>query len=84
MEVDKVEEMEPHMTIRAVSLPVIPMVLKKAWRANHHNLEKTRVFTYLCWIQGVTRVAYVDNVEQFISTVRPNPPPLSVLVRVWV
>jgi hypothetical protein len=84
MEVDKVEEMEPHMTIRAVSLPVISMVLKKAWKANHLNLEKTRVVTYLCWIQGVTRVAYVDNVEQFISIVRPNPPPLSVLVRVWV
>lgn len=68
MEIDKIEEEEPRTTIRAVSLPVILMVLKKAWKANQVNLEQAGVFNYLCWIQGVTRVAYVERVEQFIST----------------
>lgn len=62
------EEEEPRPIIRAVTLPVIPMILKKAWRANQGNLEQAGVFNYLCWIQGVTRVAYVEKVEQFISS----------------
>ena len=65
---EKQEEAEPTFTVKPLVLLVITMPLKVAWKNNQNKLEKAGMFDYFCWIQSVTRVAYVEKVNQFIKT----------------
>ena len=64
LEPEKVEEIELALALKPMVLPV----LKVAWKNNNKKSEKVGMFDYLCWIQSVTRMAYVDKAAQFIWT----------------
>lgn len=49
METEDTEEGEKSLTMKPIVLPLITMTLKRAWKANHENLEKARIFDFLCW-----------------------------------
>ena len=68
MDIGKVEEVEPEVTVKPITLPAISLALKKAWKSNQANLEKAGIFNYLCWIQGAVRAAHVAKVVPFIRT----------------
>lgn len=61
-EVGDMEEKKNGLTLKPITLPVITMTLKRVWKANRENLEKAGMFDFLCWVQGRTRVAYVEQV----------------------
>ena len=67
-EVEKEEEIPRRWNVKPVVLPDIPLALKRAWKANQVKLETAGVFEYLCWVQAVTKVAFVDHVLQFLET----------------
>lgn len=71
-EVDKIEEDTPKLPLKPMVLPTVTMSLKVAWKANRVKLEKAGVFNYLCWIQSITRLAYVEEVTQFVQTYSMN------------
>lgn len=60
-EVDKVEETKSTLPLKPLVLPMNTMPLKVAWKDNRERLEKAGVFEYLCWIQSIMRLAYVEN-----------------------
>lgn len=67
MDSDK-EDMPRQWSVKPAVLPDIPFALKKAWKANRVKLETAGVFDFLCWIQLVTKVAFVSHVVQFMDT----------------
>ena len=55
-------------TVKLVVLPDLPMNMKRALKANQVKLEKGGIFDFICWIQKSRRIAFVDRVNQFVST----------------
>lgn len=76
------EEQEKMMALKPMTLPGITMTLKRAWKANSENLEKAGVFDFLCYVQGATRVAYVEPITRFLHTYTPDTGTAQVEARV--
>ena len=55
-------------TVKPVVLPDLPMNMKRAPKANQVKLEKAWILYFICWIQNSRRIAFVDRVNQFVST----------------
>lgn len=68
VEVEQKEEILRQWIVKPAVLPNIPLVLKKAWKANQIQLETAGVFEYLCNMQIYTKVAFVNHVLQFLKT----------------
>lgn len=71
-ESEVLEEPEKALTLKPMVLPLITLALKKAWKANQEQLEQAGMFQFLCWVQSATRVAYVEEVTQFVQTYSPD------------
>lgn len=49
-------------------LPNVVLAFEKVWKANQVKLGMAGVFNYPCWIPMVTKVTYVDRMDEFIET----------------
>jgi hypothetical protein len=67
-EEEKEEEVPRKWSVKPVMLPDNPLALKRAWKANQLRLETAGIFEFLCWVQLVPRVAFVDHTMQFLET----------------
>ena len=56
------------LTIRPMVLHALPSSLRTAWDSNREKLAQAGVYTYLAWLQNITRVAFVERVVQFVQT----------------
>ena len=55
-------------TMKSVVLHNLPMNMKGALKANQVKLEKAKIFYFIYWIQNSLKNAFVDQVNQFVST----------------
>lgn len=65
---EKEEEVPRRWNVKPAMLFDTPLALKKAWKANQIKLERAGLYEFLCWVQVILRVAYVDHVLQFLET----------------
>lgn len=68
MEKGESVESSQTLSIRLIVLPPISASLRVAWNTNGENLRHARIFSYLAWIQSITRVVYLDRVAQFVQS----------------